>query len=626
MELVYLWVKKYKNIENQGFNFSPRFECKYDKDTSKLDIIDKEETGKFYPKNFFGENINVTAIVGENGSGKSSVLEAMVQIQSKDYNDILGFLILVCDDNLYIIDRKKIKYDKKKIKNFNPFSSDKKSLFVKRQFLTLWMDALNSYAIKNSNKLQVILQTNSLFYQFNQNDIENKHYELSQEINLSKILEEEYYFDSFEITLKNISVDYKDYWKEYNGIENQKLLNFIDNIHPRTFDIDDFRFVIAHNYYIATIRFFLKHWQKATNIPNCNFNSLFMDFIMNINSQLNITTEELLDLTIDFNLNIQEKLDKDSDFSPSVNILVLKYAFLSIILKNITLDYQKKESNFMHSKFHKIYKFNSNKKIKDSIDSIKHFIGLEEDWLEFNFFDIDIINKENGNKYSTLSDGERQLLNISLDLLYSLKNSKNYGMNQIIIFDEADSFLHPKWSKTLLYKLKKVIENYNNLTKNNVNLHLLLSTHSPSLLSDLPKENVIFLEKGKQVYPFEDGKQTFGANIHTLLSHGFFMEDGLMGEFAKEKITEIKKFYDENKNLQKEDANFQTQKDDYEAKEHNFRYIQSIIGEAFLKTIMKNYLDELELLFSDDEDLINKELEELEKRKLYLEKLKNAKD
>ena len=32
---------------------------------------------------------------------------------------------------------------------------------------------------------------------------------------------------------------------------------------------------------------------------------------------------------------------------------------------------------------------------------------------------------------------------------------------------------------------------------------------------------------------------TFGANIHTLLSHGFFMKDGLMGEFAKSKIDDV---------------------------------------------------------------------------------------
>ena len=69
MELVYLWVEDYKNIHKQGFNFSPRFECtfpdKYDangklKDNCQLEIIEKKEDE--YIKDFFGENINVTAI------------------------------------------------------------------------------------------------------------------------------------------------------------------------------------------------------------------------------------------------------------------------------------------------------------------------------------------------------------------------------------------------------------------------------------------------------------------------------------------------------------------------------------------------------------------------------------
>ena len=29
MELVYLWVEDYKNIQKQGFNFSPRLECEF---------------------------------------------------------------------------------------------------------------------------------------------------------------------------------------------------------------------------------------------------------------------------------------------------------------------------------------------------------------------------------------------------------------------------------------------------------------------------------------------------------------------------------------------------------------------------------------------------------------------
>ncbi|MDZ7819458.1 MAG: hypothetical protein U5K55_13030 [Aliarcobacter sp.] len=91
--------------------------------------------------------------------------------------------------------------------------------------------------------------------------------------------------------------------------------------------------------------------------------------------------------------------------------------------------------------------------------------------------------------------------------------------------------------------------------------------------------------------------KTFGANIHTLLSNGFFMSDGLMGEFAKSKINEIKDFYDTNKNLKKEDSNFESKKDEFKKNKKYFENIQKIIGEPFLKTVIKNYLDELEILF-----------------------------
>jgi len=77
MELVYLWVEEYKNIKKQGFNFSPRFDCKfhdeYDEnnklqDDCKLEINLKEYT------NIFPDNINITAIIGENGVGKTTIL------------------------------------------------------------------------------------------------------------------------------------------------------------------------------------------------------------------------------------------------------------------------------------------------------------------------------------------------------------------------------------------------------------------------------------------------------------------------------------------------------------------------------------------------------------------------
>lgn len=74
MELVYLWVEDYKNIHRQGFNFSPRFRCEYNEDTNELTIDENKEYVSIFP-----DNINVTAIVGENGSGKSRLLRQILK-------------------------------------------------------------------------------------------------------------------------------------------------------------------------------------------------------------------------------------------------------------------------------------------------------------------------------------------------------------------------------------------------------------------------------------------------------------------------------------------------------------------------------------------------------------------
>ena len=211
-----------------------------------------------------------------------------------------------------------------------------------------------------------------------------------------------------------------------------------------------------------------------------------------------------------------------------------------------------------------------------------------------------------------LSAGEKTILFYleRIDFMISQFKTKS----NILLFDEIELYLHPNWQKRIL----KIILDFINENKLTNNLHIIVSSHSPFILSDLPKENVIFLKKDKQGNCKNVTKEielkTFGANIHTLLSDGFFMSDGLMGEFAKSKIEEIKRFYEIVKFLEPKNKKYkQILKILYLFKIKKFKNIQSIIGEPFLQTIIKNYLDELEILFNGKKKFLDKEIKRLEK-------------
>ena len=99
------------------------------------------------------------------------------------------------------------------------------------------------------------------------------------------------------------------------------------------------------------------------------------------------------------------------------------------------------------------------------------------------------------------------------------------------------------------------------------------------------------------------------------------MEDGLMGEFAKSRINEIIDFHkqvkDENK---RENSKLDSLKTEYGDKKKRFWDVQSIIGEEYLKQIIKNHLIEIEkILLGKDEA----KKQEIERTKAYLEWLEN---
>lgn len=173
--------------------------------------------------------------------------------------------------------------------------------------------------------------------------------------------------------------------------------------------------------------------------------------------------------------------------------------------------------------------------VKTNIASLKPLIDHMQSNPSFVLKYLDIRNFE-------LSSGERALLNLVSRLYFtsqmdSFFEGLGFGWNDsiLLLIDEVDLYLHPEWQRQIIKDLLDTIkttfpENY---------FQIIITSHSPIILSDIPKENAIFLRRNKSGKIIQDKHhfQTFGANIYTLYRDAFFIENGLaMGEFAKETI------------------------------------------------------------------------------------------
>ena len=112
------------------------------------------------------------------------------------------------------------------------------------------------------------------------------------------------------------------------------------------------------------------------------------------------------------------------------------------------------------------------------------------------------------------------------------------GIQNVWFFlDEPDNTFHPEWERRLIKSIIDIVDNDKECYK-----QIWISTHSPIMLSDIPGPSVNYLKsdesKNKEVIGSQESK-TFGQNIYYLYNNAFFLEDGVIGEFASEKIKEL---------------------------------------------------------------------------------------
>jgi len=676
LELVYLWVEDYKNIKKQGFNFSPKFNCHYDEDSNELTINENED----YIENFFGENINVTAIVGKNGSGKSSILELISFLRFERIHQITNKKVIFVfrnKNNLYIIcnsTRSLHSFQcEVEITNKTVHKVIKKNVQSDNLFeLTMFTNGLYDFTMQDEN--YYILRTPHFYSFYNgdhvhykeKKDDKNRHHELNAKYayllkdqnDFFNFLDENFLFDKmyleidftrkYELALYDDD-EYVGQYKEINNFYNMDFgiesewssdgKNKVTQEDKKTELIYKFlSFYFLKEYIHVVSRFEHDFNEKFKE----NFLKKFLDYIMiplkipeveegKIVVYLAIITfvkKYFIDLNKFLKQAFKSKKGMLDDFRDNASLLkyVTKYVSIVHILEKyfILKDFESHKNNFYFISESISIDYNLLEKFDKHVEKS----SLLTDLYNSNIVRWDFFNQNKNYNYRKLSTGEKQLLEFIVNFAYTIKNMKHTDKS-VIFIEEIEISMHPEWQKRLLNIMISVFKKLDLLDHNSLNYNLIFTTHSPFLISDIPKQNIIFLDKDKdgkcKVLPHSEvmnKKQTFGQNIHTLLSDSFFMEDGLMGEFAKEKINEIIEFHKEVEEENKKEKNnlvpLQTR---YESDKKRFWQTQSIIGEDYLKQVIKNHLRDIEKILLNHDEAKQEEIKRLRKEADRLENM-----
>lgn len=191
------------------------------------------------------------------------------------------------------------------------------------------------------------------------------------------------------------------------------------------------------------------------------------------------------------------------------------------------------------------------------------------------FFKVEVIpeiiseNEESAPLHLSINDfssGEKQRINSLSSIVYHLINLNSVEENGVytnypyinIILDEIEMYYHPEWQRTYIADMLGYLSKIN---PDNIchieGINIIFVTHSPFILSDIPHTHIIRMCEGKaKDIKEKNDTRTFGANIHDLLKNDFFMvENGFMGEYAKEKIREVIAYLDDRTQVTPPDFN-----------------------------------------------------------------------
>ena len=517
MELLFLYVfDDKKNIKGCSYNFSPNYKFTYDEQTKTFSMTQYNEL----PACWFGRNIiNLTTIVGRNGSGKTNLMECIIKA-------------LCWQGGGWII----YKYKGKLYSNVPKMLIEIKFNFDVRQF-SRWGSPLNSEFEESVDDTAVTYYSTSIdralsnpkshFSKFE--DISNA-YLLRHPI--SKIVDTPNYVHLSEVDIMQMNDVFKLLLLFiYSHKNNRNLL--------ATLDLPDYLEFTLHIY--SDIEPNNVTYKALTANLSGNFKDKLKSFILRqIFQTRKVPNTWVAETSFE---QVMALLNNNEEYRPNIYNELLK------LYDSKDIQYANKQQGL--NKGHKDLSFRIRisaitQEMLNALYCYYNFLARAP-YASYSTMESHIHNAHITINYG-VSSGERTLytlLSRLLGFIYGkqgeihqaafnkiIQSNHFDGKTIIILLDEPDLQLHPEWQQKFIGILISSLERF----FKKINFQIILTTHSPILLSDVPKSNVLFIEKqsdgSSKVCDHFKIKETFAANIHTLYNNSFFLDGVPIGVFA----------------------------------------------------------------------------------------------
>lgn len=559
MKLIYIYLEEFRNFKKQGFSFSSEYNITFKEDNEQLIFrIDKNPN---HIEDFFDDEpiVEVTAVIGENGAGKSNILDF---IRFAFPSGLIGFkekaLVIYKHEN--------------EVCYYSSLSSgiDLKSSETPKRILNGEHKRIKGIN-EERNQIEHLLDATYIFYS---NNVDLK----------------------ISSSLQGIREEWSDEERSYTGIHNISTQGMLTNDSESDGLLKDASLDRIDIYKISELNRNIDFILDNTNLQSdlitfklpdylqIQFDYRLLNFLKESRSNYSKNWEEILSNLIES----RKKNDKKS--------VILR--FYSGIISQILLyglpekDALELETKYFSSRPFKIefeefaqefieylltegsFKKSDLIKIKKSKLFIEKTINLIEDnilvpvegGLNVLIFKDLNTNKEEalelyslytGSKFigdylsfqwRNLSSGEQSFLTL-LSRFHFLAKADRITLNNdvVVLVDEGDLYFHPEWQRKYL---KLFIDNIPRILGKEKKYQFIFTANSPFLAADLPADKIIFLKDN--LVDFNPERRTFAANIHTLLSDGFFLSS-FLGEFAQAKIEKVAKQLNSNNEVSDEE-------------------------------------------------------------------------